>query len=196
MHRSTLTASPRRAATPLLGLALLALALAGCSDARRAIGLDRNAPDEFAVVSRAPLTLPPDMRLTPPRPGALRPQESTPAQLAASSVFGGASRGGTPGKAAQAQVSQGEAALLSKAGPADPGIRSRVDEETTALIVADRRWIDRLLFWQKQEQPYEIVDPKKESQRLREAQAQGKPVNDGVVPTVERKRKAPLEGLF
>ncbi|HYH38665.1 MAG TPA: DUF3035 domain-containing protein [Azospirillum sp.] len=197
MHRSTLTASPRRAATPILGLALLALALTGCSDARRAIGLDRNAPDEFAVVSRAPLTLPPDMRLTAPRPGALRPQEATPTQLAASSVFGGASRTGAPAKAAnKAPASQGEAALLTKAGPADPGIRSRVDEETSALIVADKRWIDRLLFWQKQEQPYEIVDPKKESQRLREAQAQGKPVNDGVVPTIERKRKAPLEGLF
>ena len=71
-----------------------------------------------------------------------------------------------------------------------------MDQETSALIVADKRWIDRLLFWQTQEAPYQIVDPKKESQRLREAQAQGKPVNDGVVPTIERKRKAPLEGLF
>ena len=197
MHSSTISASPRRAAPPLIGLALLALALTGCSDARRAIGLDRNAPDEFAVVSRAPLTLPPDMRLTPPRPGAVRPQEATPTQLAASSVFGGASRGGAPkAGAAKAPTSQGEVALLTKAGQADPGIRNRVDQETTALIIADKRWIDTLLFWQTQEAPYQIVDPQKESQRLREAQAQGKPVNDGVVPTVERKRKAPLEGLF
>lgn len=191
MHSSTITASPRRAA-PIVGLALLALALAGCSDARRAIGLDRNAPDEFTVVSRAPLTMPPDMRLAPPRPGAMRPQEATPTQMAASTVFGGAKKGG----AAKTPASQGEAVLMGKAGQAEPGIRNRVDEETTALVVADKRWIDRLLFWQKQEQPYEIVDPKKESQRLRETQAQGKPVNDGVVPTVERKRKAPLEGLF
>lgn len=198
MHSSTTSASPRRAATPLIGLALLALALTGCSDARRAIGLDRNPPDEFAVVSRAPLTLPPDMRLAPPRPGAMRPQEATPTQLAASSVFGGASRGGAPNKAgaAKAPTSQGEVALLGKAGQAEPGIRNRVDQETTALIVADKRWIDALLFWQKQEAPYQIVDPQKESQRLREAQAQGKPVNDGVVPVIERKRKAPLEGLF
>lgn len=196
MYSSTTSVSPRRTATPFIGLALVALALSGCSDARRAIGLDRNAPDEFAVVSRAPLTLPPDMRLAPPRPGAMRPQEATSAQLAASSVFGGASRTAMPKTAGKTTASQGESALLGKAGAAEPGIRNRVDQETSAMIVADKRWIDTLLFWQKQEQPYQIVDPKKESQRLREVQAQGKPVNDGVVPTVERKRKAPLEGLF
>ncbi|WP_448188817.1 DUF3035 domain-containing protein [Azospirillum sp. sgz301742] len=195
MYSSTSSVSPRRNASLFVGLALVALALSGCSDARRAIGLDRNAPDEFAVVSRAPLTLPPDMRLAPPRPGAMRPQEATSAQLAASTVFGGASRTAMS-KAGGKAPSQGEAALLGKAGNAEPDIRNRVDQETSALIVADKRWIDTLLFWQKQEQPYQIVDPKKESQRLREAQAQGKPVNDGTVPTIERKRKAPLEGLF
>ena len=193
MH-STSTVFLRRAAAPLVGLALVALALSGCSDARRAIGFDRKSPDEFSVVSRAPLSMPPDMRLAPPRPGAMRPQEATATQQAAASVFGGASRTGMP--SAKSPASQGESALLGKAGTAEPGIRSRVDQETSALIVADKRWIDRLLFWQTQEAPYQIVDPKKESQRLREAQAQGKPVNDGVVPTIERKRKAPLEGLF
>ena len=197
MHSSTSSVFPRRAASPLIGLALVALALSGCSDARRAIGLDRNVPDEFSVVSRAPLSMPPDMRLAPPRPGARGPQDATSAQLAAASVFGGASRTGLPNAAAGgAPSSPGETALLGKAGPAEPGIRNRVDQETSALIVADKRWIDTLLFWQTQEQPYQIVDPKKESQRLREAQAQGKPVNDGVVPTIERRRKAPLEGLF
>jgi len=197
---SNLSASstPRRRTTgPLLGLALVALALAGCSDARRAIGLDRNSPDEFAVVSRAPLSMPPDMRLAPPRPGAMRPQEASAAQLAAASVFGGGSSRSTAlGAKTPTPNSAGESALLTKAGPAEPGIRNKVDQETSALIIADKRWIDTLLFWQKQEPPYEIVDPKKESQRLREAQAQGKPINEGVVPTVERKRKAPLEGLF
>ena len=196
MYSTTTSVSPRRTATPIVGLALVALALSGCSDARKAIGLDRNTPDEFTVVSRAPLTMPPDMRLAPPRPGARGPQDATSAQLAASSVFGGASRTATASKASGKPASQGESVLLGKAGAAEPGIRNRVDQETSALIVADKRWIDTLLFWQKQEQPYQIVDPKKESQRLREAQAQGKPVNDGTVPTIERKRKAPLEGLF
>ena len=180
----------------MLKKTLAALALAGCSDVRRSIGLDRTSPDEFAVVSRAPLTIPPDLRLPAPRPGAPRPTEPSPQATAAAAVFGTPAR--TRAAAAAVPTSPAEAVLLSKAGAdrADPQIRTKVDQETTALIVADRRWIDSLLFWQKQEPPYTVVDPAKETQRLREAQAQGKPLNEGAVPTIERKRKAPLEGLF
>ncbi|WP_448207550.1 DUF3035 domain-containing protein [Azospirillum sp. sgz302134] len=191
---SSASSTLRLRGKPMLGLALVALALAGCSDVRRSIGFDRQSPDEFTVVSRAPLTVPPDLAALPkPRPGAPRPQDATPTSVAAASVFGGTSRAVMTGK------SQGESALIAQAGAKsgiEPDIRNKVDQETTQLIVADKRWIDSLLFWQKQEQPYEVVDPKKESQRLREAQAQGKSLNDGTVPTIERKRKAPLEGLF
>ena len=187
----------RRRQRSLLGLALVALALTGCSDVRRSIGLDRQSPYEFTVVSRAPLSMPPSLaNLPPPRPGAMRPQDSTSSAVAAASVFGGSSRGAA---ASAAGKTQGESALIAQAGAKsgiEPGIRNKVDQETTQLIVADKRWIDTLLFWQTQDQPFSVVDPKKESQRLREAQATGKALNDGTVPTVERKRKAPLEGLF
>lgn len=39
--------------------------------------MDRVGPDEFAVESRAPLTIPPEFDLRPPQPGAARPQELT-----------------------------------------------------------------------------------------------------------------------
>ncbi|NUB29053.1 DUF3035 domain-containing protein [Azospirillum brasilense] len=182
---------------PLLGLALVALALTGCTDVRRSIGLDRTSPDEFTVVSRAPLTMPPSLaRLPEPRPGAARPQDATSAAVAAASVFGGSSRATA---ATAAGHTAGESALIAQAGAKsgiEQGIRNKVDQETTQLVVADKSWIDSLLFWQTQQQPYEIVDPKKENQRLREAQATGKALNDGTVPTIERKRRAPLEGLF
>lgn len=188
-----------RTLRPLLGLALAALALAGCSDVRRSIGLDRQSPDEFTVVSRAPLTLPPSLQanLPKPRPGALRPQDSTPTQVAAGAVFGGSSRG--KGAPATAGKTAGESSLVAQASARDgidPNIRNKVDQETTQLIVADKSWIDSLLFWQTQEKPFSIVDPAKEQQRLREAQAQGKAVDGAATPTIERKRKAPLEGLF
>lgn len=182
---------------PLIGLALAALTLAGCSDVRRSIGLDRQSPDEFAVVSRAPLTLPPSLQDLPkPRPGAPRPQDGTPTQTAAGAVFGGAARRTTGNAAGE---SAGERSLVAQASARDgidPNIRAKVDQETTQLIVADKSWIDSLLFWQKQEQPYSLVDPAKEQQRLREAQAQGKSLDGAATPTIERKRKAPLEGLF
>jgi hypothetical protein len=58
------------------------LLLSGCSDMKRAIGLERTSPDEFAVESRAPLTMPPDFELRPPQPGAARPQEKSSGQQA------------------------------------------------------------------------------------------------------------------
>jgi len=181
---------------PLIGLALAALTLAGCSDVRRSIGLDRQSPDEFSVVSRAPLTLPPSMQDLPkPRPGAARPQDTTPTQAAAGAVFGGSSRGAAKATGSTA----GEKSLIAQASSRDgidPNIRAKVDQETTQLIVADKSWIDSLLFWQIQQQPFSVVDPAKEQQRLREAQAQGKALDGAATPTIERKRKAPLEGLF
>ena len=66
-------------AVACIGAALL---LPGCSDFRVALGMDRVGPDEFAVESRAPLTIPPDFDLRPPQPGAARPQDVTAAERA------------------------------------------------------------------------------------------------------------------
>jgi hypothetical protein len=56
--------------------------LCGCTDLKQMIGMDQPMPDEFAVESRAPLTVPPDFDLRPPEPGAPRPQEKTAEQQA------------------------------------------------------------------------------------------------------------------
>ena len=69
---------PLLAVASILGLVLLP----GCSDFRVALGMDRVGPDEFAVESRAPLTIPPDFDLRPPQPGAARPQDVTSAERA------------------------------------------------------------------------------------------------------------------
>src|SRR5918996_1484885 len=47
----------------------------GCSKGtvQDALGMSKRAPDEFAVVKRAPLIVPPDYDLRPPEPGAPRP---------------------------------------------------------------------------------------------------------------------------
>ncbi len=58
----------------LLGL----LFLTSCDTVKDKLGLSREAPDEFEVMSRAPLEMPPaDYNIRPPRPGAPRPQDST-----------------------------------------------------------------------------------------------------------------------
>ena len=44
----------------------VSLPIAGCGDFKKTIGLEPTLPDEFAVESRAPLTIPPDFDLRPP----------------------------------------------------------------------------------------------------------------------------------
>src|SRR3954467_9125253 len=67
-----------------LGALAGALGLAACSgdELTRTFGLTRDAPDEFQVTTRAPLSMPPDFTLRPPSPGARRPQELTEQQQA------------------------------------------------------------------------------------------------------------------
>lgn len=172
------------------------IALGGCSQARQALGLNKQAPDEFQVVARAPLSLPPDYSLRPPEPGAPRPQEGTARDQAETVLFGGYQNGLT---GAGPEGSQGEAALLQSAGATgiDPNIRRLVNQETNTLIAEDKRFIDTLVFWRDPE-PYqgEIVDPVAEQQRLQENAALGKPVTEGDTPIIERKERGILEGIF
>ena len=80
-HRLT---AVRRGRTFLFAVACVAVGslASGCTDFRQMVGMDAISPDEFAVESRAPLTIPPDFDLRPPQPGAPRPQEATAAERA------------------------------------------------------------------------------------------------------------------
>lgn len=185
----------------ILCLAAGALLLSGCDKARTAIGLDKQAPDEFSVVTRAPLSLPPDFGLRPPEPGSQRPQERT-VQTQARKVLLRNSRTSAAdaikSAAAAGKVSRGEAAILSRAGAldSDSSIRRKVNRESTAFAEADESFLDKVFFWQEVPKPGSIVDPGKESRRIREARALGDAVNKGEVPVIERKKKGILEGIF
>lgn len=187
-----MTARLRVPLTLCLGLAVAGL-LGGCSDTRRALGFDKVTPDEFKIVNRAPLSLPPDYALRPPQPGAVRPQEQTIPQRAMAVVTGA-----PMGERNNAEASVGENTLLAKVGAdrANPGIREIVDRESTVLANADVTLLDRLMFWRKQDDLSPVVDPEREAQRLRENAALGRPMNEGDTPTIRRRRKAPLEALF
>jgi Protein of unknown function (DUF3035) len=94
--------------------------------------------------------------------------------------------------------STGEVALLKQAGvgDADPNIRQIVNQENSKLLETDRGFVDRLVFWEKAQEPGVVVDATKEAQRLRENAASGKPVTEGETVIIERKKKALLEGIF
>ena len=131
----------------VFAVALLATA---CADVHE-------GPDEFAVVPRAPLSLPPDYGLRPPRPGAARPQEATAEQLGRKVVVGdraapgagkqtataGATGGGAPAPSAAEQ------SLLRRSGTekAQAGIRELLHRGDQSIIEAGRKFSDQLIAW-------------------------------------------------
>ncbi len=121
-------------------LAVLAAATAasGCASMQRAIGATRTAPDEFRVVTQAPLTLPPDYSLRPPRPGETRPEETQPNAEARAALFG---QEIAPG------ASQGERSLVANAGAeaVDPNIRNTIDYESQGIVRRNQDFVDRVL---------------------------------------------------
>jgi hypothetical protein len=184
---------------PFAVLALLAatIALAGCgNETKRELGLIADPPDEFQVVARAPLTLPPNYNLRPPQPGAPRPNEASPRDQAQAAVL--SSGQSVPVLMAAPGMSLGETAFLRAAGAenADPSVRLVVDRETAAIEEAERSFLDFLIFWRDEDPGGDIVDAGKEAQRLRLNAALGKPVTEGETPKIERRRRAPLEDLF
>lgn len=192
--------SPKVEPTPAVRVVaaagLLLLALSGCSDVKRSLGYEKAPPDEFQVVARAPLAMPPDFSLRPPAPGATRPQEGTTRDQARATLMGVR----PTATLTTAGRDGGDMALLKRAGAdqAQPGIRELVDKETQALAEAGRSFTDKLVFWRKPDQPGagEQLDATKEAQRLRENQALGRAVTEGESPRIERRRKGMLEGIF
>jgi hypothetical protein len=106
---------------PLFAVACLSvtLILTGCTDFRRIVGMDRVGPDEFAVESRAPLTIPPEFDLRPPQPGAPRPQEATAADKARKVID--TAGPGEPGKQATAALKIPAGGVARSAAQPDPG---------------------------------------------------------------------------
>ncbi|MGE0256339.1 MAG: DUF3035 domain-containing protein [Alphaproteobacteria bacterium] len=189
----------------MTAVALLAatVVLAGCGeDTKRSLGLSKPAPDEFSVVSRAPLSLPPDYTLRPPRPGAEGATVSEARQQARQTVFRGPDAAQTPVQAAVRNTapdqSRGESVLLARAGAinATPDIRTTVDRESAVLARADETFLDRLLNFRDPQSQDPVVNAAAEDRRLREAQALGKAPDGQAVPVIQRKQRGLLEGLF
>lgn len=99
-------------------------------------------PDEFRVVTKAPLIVPPEYGLRPPQAGGSLPSEVDPSRTEVATAFG--STIGT-------DASKSERALVAAAGAnaVNPMVRSQVDYEETKTIRKSSGVVDTLLFWRK-----------------------------------------------
>jgi hypothetical protein len=102
-----------------------AMALTACGKTGLAA---HNAPDELAISRNAPLVVPQDFALTPPRPGSPRAAGQDAQSAAMEALFG-------PGAKVPPR-SPAEQQLLDKAGAAttDPAIRSNAGDPKTPTV--------------------------------------------------------------
>ncbi len=165
--------------------------LAGCSTAKEQFDFSKKAPDEFAVVTRAPLEIPNTFDLPTPRPGVQRPQEISPELQAQEALFG------TPVATTQEpkgkqnnRLSSGESALLQKAqaDKIDDNIREVIDIETAEVAKENTSTFNKILgrAGKQIDAPTSVVDPVKEHERIIGNKAAGKAVTDGETPSIEQ----------
>ena len=193
---------------------VLMIGLMACEGLKERVGLTKNAPDEFTVITKAPLIIPPNFSLRPPRPGAKQLNVIQPSKRARKVLLKSRSKkqivkgqlhnldrdthsaDGLRRKPSKAEGA--ELQLLQNAGAigVNSSIRQIVNQETSILAKSNSEIADRLIFWQEKEPEGATVNAEKESKRLREAAAAGDPPNKTATAIIKRRKRGLLEGLL
>jgi hypothetical protein len=121
--------------------------LTGCDTLRREAGLTKQAPDEFAVVTKAPLIIPPNFNLHPPAPGAPPLNQQDPSTNAEAALFN-SNDPATVAAGMHGNYSMGERMLLANAGAqnSDPAIRAEISADArSSAAAADQSFTDKVL---------------------------------------------------
>lgn len=198
---------PRRLECLVIVACLVSLGACAQGTVQDALGMGKRSPDEFAVVTRAPLIMPPDYGLRPPRPGESRPGVDTPTEQARASLLGqpaDAVRDGDPQVVtaafdeAASGLSEGEQALVSSASttPRDPEIRQKLAAENLQLAEVEQALFTRLVKWKQPASLGTTIDAPAESERLLTNRAEGRPVTAGESPVIVQRRHSALKGFL
>ena len=148
--------------------ALLGMSLTGCSTASKALGLTKSAPNEFNILTKAPLVVPPEYNLRPPRLGESNPEDNYSQKAAREALIGDVDA---------AEPTRGEVVLMTKAGVgrADQEIRVKIDGQNSVERKSDSLSA-RIMFWKDgnivDENGVIIpLDPEAEAKRLKAIEA-------------------------
>ena len=180
----------------VLSVTLLFAFLTGCGEVRSMLGQNKQSPDEFAVLSQAPLSIPPNFTLRAPEPGAKRAKKTSKRSDIKRIVL--------KSEAADAMNpipiigGSGEKSLRNLLGTssAKPDIRRLLNEENKELIYTDQRLINKLLKWPSGSATRSLLDAAAESERIKTKLDSGKPINEGETPVVKESGKNFIKKLF
>lgn len=154
----------KRSTQKILHLTLIGAALSSlgaCNSVRSFAGMGPTSPDEFAVVTKAPLIIPPDYNLRPPAPGAAPTNEPPPAEAARAALFDNPTQASSAAKLTPGTYSRGEQSLLVAAHVerANPSIRKQLQSDEASMQGADDDFTNSVLFWQAPKTSDSPVNP-------------------------------------
>ena len=182
---------------------VLTTSLAACSgNVKKTLGLGKQAPDEFKVVSNQPLSVPPDFRLIKPVPGAKRPQFQEIDKQAEAALFKSrktASDEVNTVNKMDSNKSKGEEILLSNASAqkADPNIRDLLKEEERlkTVEVEEEGFFSKLFNFNNNESAPEL-NAVEEKKRISEAQQSGEKITGDEASVREKEDTGLLGKIF
>jgi len=168
--------SVARATLRIFALAGVAVSLIGCDTIREAAGVVKEPPDEFAVVTKSALVVPPDFNLRPPKPGAQPTNQTSPTDTAQAALFG--EEPATAAAQLPGNFSPEERAVLANTGGAnaDHAIRKQLASDLKSMEATDDSFTDRLLFGAPDPDKGAPLNSDAEAQRLQSAKANGQQV--------------------
>ncbi|MCA0369573.1 MAG: DUF3035 domain-containing protein [Proteobacteria bacterium] len=141
--------------TYVWALVATSVVLSGCDKTKEALGLKREQPDEYTILSRPPLSAPPCLALNPPKAGE-KPRFEAAGEDSAKEALGVSGE-------ASARPSSAEDALLTnaKARPEDEKApspeREEADDEVPYLFGAPNKGT--------------VIDPKAEQEKYKDKTA-------------------------
>ena len=161
------------------GAGLALVALGGCSDFRQAIGSEKSVPDEFEVVVRPPLSLPPGFTERPSDEGGA--SETIVSLQDASNSISAKGQTSILLESAEGRIEGYDDLFAFDAVP--DNIRALVDEETAGIRFERRLPIQIVFGGLPNVGP--ILDQMDEDVRLRTNRLQGKLPTDGATKGID-----------
>lgn len=172
---------------------LAGLLLVSCSSGvKDSLGIHRDAPDEYKVISNPPLSIPPDFSLRPPLAATAVAAKGMSGGISAKEILVGEDNSTVIDAS---PVTAGEQRLLGKAGAlsVDPSIREELAQDNMPPAPKPKKkegffrslWPSKSTEQPKQAlAPDEVVDPAAEKKRLENNKKSGMPVTAGETPTI------------
>ena len=150
-------------------LIFLVFVMLGCAQSKKVLNLTENSPDEFAVIRKKPLVIPPKFNLRPPQNSQSESDKFTSKNEAKTALLGSDSAKKNTQKSS-IDASKGEVAFLAKSGisSSDVNIRKILEEENSRLASYNNSFVQKLVSSVTGEDKKNLIDPKKEQKRLQE----------------------------